>query len=396
MLRPELPLSAVATIAERALAAGWTDTLFMAGGEPRFDPPAMALRRLADDGPHSVQAITKYSPFRGHTDLLEGIQRKLASINGVRAGTEDLIVVPGGSAALFAVLSVLVSIDRPEVVITDPCWEHYPRIVAAASGRPVWARTVPSGAHNELDLDALANLIGERTAAVLVNTPLNPTGSMLSREEIGAVGELCDRVGAYLVVDEEYETFTYGGRRHVSARLGHPNAISLFSFSKSFALTGIRLGYVVAEATVIDALKRFGLYTWMYPPSPSQAMAAAMRTEDLGDYLEGVRRLYAGKARRLSTALDAIPQVDCPMPEGGVYVFPHVADRRGDSLTYQLIDDQHLLCVPGEAAGRTGRGHVRLFVGLDDELLDEAVRRIRRCVDIERAPAGGEAVRAST
>jgi aspartate/methionine/tyrosine aminotransferase len=390
--KPELPLSAVATVAERAQAAGWKDALPMAGGEPRFDPPRAALSVLANQQPGMICAVTRYSPFRGRFGLLEGIQRKLATVNGVHAGLDELIVVPGGSAGLFAVLSVLITPRRRDVVITDPCWEHYPNIITAAGGRAVRLRTTIQDAHNELDLDEIAAMVTSRTAAVLLNSPLNPTGSMLSSAEIEAVGELCDRRATALIVDEEYETFSYGGRRHMSARAAHPTAISVFSFSKSFALTGIRLGYVAAPPPVIDALKRFALYTWMYPPSPSQVMAEALLTGELLVYLEQVRQAYERKASYLASALDNAPGVDCAMPEGGVYVFPRIADVEGTSLTSRLIEEQHLLCVPGEAAGETGIGHVRLFVGLEDELLDEAVERVQRCLNGRQSSAVAEAL----
>jgi aspartate/methionine/tyrosine aminotransferase len=373
-LRPDLPLSAVASIAEEAAAAGWTDAIPMAGGEPRFAPPPSALSAL-----HTapVEALTRYSPFRGTAALLTGIQRKLAEVNDLEVGLAEVIAVPGGAQALFSALSVLLDGDRREVVLADPCWEHYPRIAQAAGATVVTVPTHRQGAHDRLDLDALSAAVSSRTAAVLLNSPLNPTGSMLTVAELAAIGGVCERAGARLVVDEEYETFAYGGRRHVTARAVVPGAVSLFSFSKSFALTGIRLGYVCADAVTVDAVKRFGLFTYMYSPSPSIAMAAALLADDLRPYLEKVRSEYEGKARALVADLARVPGVACDMPEGGVYAFPRIAGPDGSSMAMRLVREQHLLCVPGEAAGSAGRGHVRLFLGLDEEVNRAAVDRIR-------------------
>jgi aspartate/methionine/tyrosine aminotransferase len=373
-LRPDLPLSAVASIAEEAAAAGWTDVIPMAGGEPRFAPPSAALSALPAA---PTDALTKYSPFRGTPALLTGILRKLAEVNDLEVDLAEVIAVPGGAQALFSTLSVLLDEDRREVVLADPCWEHYPRIARAAGATVVTVPTHREDAHDRLDLDVLAATVSSRTAAVLLNTPLNPTGSMLTATELLAIGDVCDRAGARLVVDEEYETFAYGGRRHVTARAIVPGAISLFSFSKSFALTGIRLGYVCADPVVIDAIKRFGLFTYMYSPSPSIVMAAALLQDDLRPYLEKVRSEYEGKARALVADLARVPGVACTMPEGGVYTFPRIASPDGSSMAMRLVREQHLLCVPGEVAGTAGRGHVRLFIGLDEDVNHAAVARIR-------------------
>jgi aspartate/methionine/tyrosine aminotransferase len=320
--------------------------------------------------------VTKYSPFRGHRILLDGIRRKLERVNGLDVPDAEVIVVPGGAAALFSIVAVLLTSDRRNVVVADPCWEHYPNIVTAAGGRPVRVPTRRDGAHDAIDLEALSRAVGTTTAAVLLNTPLNPTGSVLTPAELDVIGDICARAGAELVVDEEYETFVYGGRPHTTARAARRDNISLFSFSKSFALTGIRLGYITAPARIVDALKRFGLYSYMYPPSPSQVMAAHLLGGDLGPYLRRVRDHYEECARHLHRSLDALPGVTCAMPEGGVYVFPRIAGPDGTSLATELIGEQHLLCVPGEVAGEAGRGHVRLFAGVDRELADRAIHRI--------------------
>jgi aspartate/methionine/tyrosine aminotransferase len=380
--RADLPISAVAAIAERAVAGGWDDAIPMAGGEPGFDIPKAAMLGLsrADN-----DLVTKYSPFRGHPRLLDGIQCKLRDINGLEVSTDEIIVVPGGAAGLFSAVAVLLTPERRRVVLTDPCWEHYPNIVRAAEGDPVRVRTLYEGNHNRIDLCAFDELLDDRTAAVLLNTPLNPTGSILRPDELLAVYDRCQAVGATLVVDEEYETFIYGRRHHMTARSSCPEAVSVFSFSKSFALTGIRLGYVTAPPEIIDALKRFGLYTYMYPASPSQVMAAAVLEQDQTSYLHAVRQEYERKAAFLSQQLGQLNTVTCAMPEGGVYVFPCMQQEDGTSLALDLIEEQHVLCVPGEVAGISGKGHVRFFIGLEEDLTHEALRRIGMFVSSRRS-----------
>jgi len=377
-LVPNLPVSAVASIIERAAAAGWDDVLPLAGGEPRFNPPPGVIEALVTARPDE---LTKYTPFRGTPELLSAVRAKLKTINGLAVPDDEVIAVPGGAQALFSAISVCLDDQRREVVLVDPCWEHYPNIVRAAQASPVIVSTTVNGVHNSINLEALKQALSSRTAAVVLNAPLNPTGSMLSAEEIYEVGEVCNRVGARLIVDEEYETFVHAGSRHVTVRSVYPDAISLFSLSKSFSLTGIRLGYATAPANVIDGMKRFGLYSYMYSSSPAMVLATAALHCDLPDYLEGVRAEYEKKARRLVDGLSIIPGVDCAMPEGGLYVFPRFPGPNGISRAEELIERAHLLCVPGEVAGDTGRGHVRLFVGRSDAENDEAVRRIAALVD---------------
>ncbi|MFD5245078.1 pyridoxal phosphate-dependent aminotransferase [Amycolatopsis sp. NPDC058340] len=383
LIRPDLPLSAVAAIAERAAAAGWPDVIPMAGGEPRFPCPPGLLDSLHTAAP---DVLTKYSPFKGTADFLDAARHKLHEVNHLDVGPDEIIAVPGGAQALFSTLSVLVHGTRKKVIITDPCWEHYPRIAIAAGAEVVRVRTTRHSAHDTIDLDDLDRLIDHDTAAVLLNTPLNPTGSVLSEEELDRVGWLCESRGARMVVDEEYETFVYGSRRHTTARAARRSAISLFSLSKSFALTGIRMGYITADAPTIDALKRFGLFTYMYSSSPALVLGTAALRADLATYLEGVRSEYEEKTARLAKTLDSIPGIECAMPEGGVYVFPRIADVDGESLAERIVSEQHVLCVPGEAAGSSGRGHVRFFVGLDDDVAATAAARIRTLLGVAEQP----------
>src|SRR5687767_121689 len=121
MIRPDLPLSAVAAIAERAVAAGWSDVIPMAGGEPRFPSPPGLLDALGEAVP---DALTKYPPFKGTSGFLEAVQRKLVEVNHLDVDLNEIIAVPGGAQALFSTLSILVYRQRRRVIVTDPCWEH--------------------------------------------------------------------------------------------------------------------------------------------------------------------------------------------------------------------------------------------------------------------------------
>jgi aspartate/methionine/tyrosine aminotransferase len=372
-LLADLPLSAVSQILTRAAAHGWSDVLPLAGGEPRFASPEGALQRLRTD---DSDQITKYSPFAGQKDLLSAIREKLQKINGMDVHEDNILCVPGGSAAILGALMAVVD-SGSEVVISDPCWEHYLSMVRLAGAVPRRFRMTFDGTRYTPDLDSLAAAIGGRTRAILLNTPLNPCGAVLRREEAVAIAELAASKNVWLIVDEEYETFVHGENVHFSAGSLDNNVISLYSFSKSFALTGVRLGYIVAPARIIDLTRRYALYSHMYPPSPSQRIAYGALSGDYVGYLRGVRAEYERLMQRLYDGIAPINGISCWKPEGGVYLFPRIDLPINRTPADVLIDDFHLLCVPGEVAGEMGRGHVRFFYGVTEGQIDQAVSRIR-------------------
>jgi aspartate/methionine/tyrosine aminotransferase len=369
----ELPLSAVSKILERASAAQWEDVLPLAGGEPRFEPPQAVNNGLSGD---LLNYWSKYSPFRGFQDLLEAIAQKLATTNRIVVDEERIICVPGGSAALFAAIRAVTD-QGSEIFVSDPCWEHYLAIIALAGAQPIRFRMAFDRGRYTPDLDSLIHGMSSRTRAILVNTPLNPCGAVLNSEEIDALLNVAERYGLWIIVDEEYEAFIHGNNRHVSpASIDSSHVITLQSFSKTFAMTGIRLAYVVAAREITDAVRRVCLYTHMYPPSPSQLIAKMLLSGDVASYMEQVRGYYEGKMLRLYNGLSSLPGISCWKPEGGVYLFPQVQLPFGKTAADELINKYHLLCVPGEVAGSMGSGHVRLFYGIADGQIDEAVNRI--------------------
>lgn len=372
----DLEDSAVSSILSRAAGQDWSDVLPLAGGEPRFKLPSSVARDF-EDQQLLASKITKYSPFCGIEELLQRIKDKLQIINRIKCDVTDLIVVPGGSAGLSGALAAIVN-PGDQVVVPDPCWEHYIQIIRLFGAEPVRFRMHFNGTRYEPDFSDLRSKLGPRVAAVLVNTPLNPCGAVLSESECAELVAITQEFGVWLVSDEEYESFTYGKTRVASPRALSESVISVYSFSKSFSMTGIRLGYVVAPQSIVKLIRRYALYTYMYPPTPSQYMALAALQGSYVDYLDELRCEYERKAARLIDGLAKISGVSCWQPEGGVYLFPRMPVDSDRELVEELISREHLLSVPGSVAGSLGRGHIRLFVGVADDLLDEAVVRLRR------------------
>ncbi len=365
--------SAVSSIISKAASAGWQDTIHLAGGEPKFPLHNNLIEKLAT---YDKDKLTKYSHFLGYSELRSLLQTKLEKINNIKTSLEEIIVVPGGSSALYSSLFVTLN-PGDEVLVSNPCWEHYEKIISLAGGVSKSFNLKKVNKRYELDFEHLEASITNKTKVLLLNTPLNPLGSVLSQQEIKEIIRLCEKYGLWLIVDEEYETFIYDNNTHISIRSLYDQAITLFSFSKSFALTGIRLGYITAPKEVVNLLRRFGLYTYMYPPSPSQCIAIIL-LED-GSYIEYLAEIKALYQERMSCFFEAvikIPNLNCWRPEGGVYLFPKLETNQIDPANI-LINNYHLLCVPGKVAGTFGDDYVRFFLGTEKEILIEAAKRLK-------------------
>jgi aspartate/methionine/tyrosine aminotransferase len=375
----KLQMSAVSSISIRASQMNWNDIIPMAGGEPQFAPPKSVNKAFAEI---VEKGYNKYSPFPGYSSLLEKIKLKLRDFNNIDVSEEQIYTVPGGSSALFTALMTLID-KGDEVLIQDPCWEHYPQIITLLGGVPKRFKMVKDkNGHLRVDKENLQKSITPKTKVILLNTPLNPTGSVLTLSEINEIVEVVEKHDLHLVVDEEYEGFVFEPNRHISPASVYPKAITLFSFSKTYALTGIRLGYIVAPKKIIDSVRKVSLYSFMYAPSPSQYVAEAVLSENHIEFAKKVCSEIYEKSRFLSSALRSIPGVICEDTEAGLYVTPNFSNFgvSGTEMSNILFEQYHLLSVPGEVAGENGKGTVRLFVGLDFKVLNEAVKRIEQAV----------------
>ncbi|KAF0824289.1 pyridoxal phosphate-dependent aminotransferase [Cytobacillus firmus] len=375
-----IQMSAVSSISIKASEKGWDDTIFMAGGEPQFSPPSSVNKAFSEI---VEKGYNKYSPFAGYSSLLQKIKVKLRDFNNIHVNEEQIYTVPGGSSALFTALMTLIE-KGDEVLIQDPCWEHYAQIINLLGGVAKKVKMVRNeNGHLRVDREILEKSITDKTKVLLLNTPLNPTGSVLTTDEIKDIVEVVEKYDIHLVADEEYEGFVFDPYKHISPAAIYPKTITLFSFSKTYALTGIRLGYIVAPEDIINAIRKVSLYSFMYAPSPSQYVAEAVLSDNHIEFAKRACQEMFEKSRYLSKSLQSIPGVLCDDTESGLYVNPNFSNFRisGIEMSELLFERYHLLSVPGEVSGENGKGSVRLYVGLDQKVLEEAVKRIRSAVE---------------
>ncbi len=353
--------------------------LNLAQGFPDFPAPevlkAAAARAIADD-------VNQYAITWGAKRLRDALARKYAEWYEMAVNPEAEITVTCG--ATEAMVSALLAIVDPgdEVIVFEPFYENYGPDAILCGAKPVY---VPMAAGEALDLDRLRAAFSRRTRAIIVCTPNNPTGRVLSRAELEGVAELCRRHDAYAVTDEIYEHIYYEGEHIPIATLDgmRERTITISGASKTFSVTGWRIGTIVAPADASDAIRKVHDFLTVGAPAPLQE-AVAVALETLGDdYYETLAREYRVRRDLLHRALtDA--GFRCTPPQGAYYIladFSAISDLPDDQFAYWLTREIGVAPVPGSSfysRPELGRRLVRFAFCKTEEMLREAAGRLAR------------------
>jgi aspartate aminotransferase len=365
--------------AAAALKAKGVDVADFGAGEPDFPTPEH-IKRAA------IQALdenrTKYTPVPGLPELRKAICEWHAKELGSSYQPSECVVNVGGKHSIFNAACVLIN-PGDEVVIAAPYWVSYPDIVKYAGGKPVILETTEAD-NFVMRASALEKLINSRTRMVIADSPSNPSGAVIPPDEYAKVLAVCQRKGVWLLADECYSHFTYGEAKPfsiASVRDSKSSAIVVGSFSKTFAMTGWRLGYVLAPKPLVDAVTKLQSQSTSNPTSITQyAGLAAMRGP-----MDGVATMlaeYARRRERIVAGLRAIPGVTCTAPQGAFYVFPNVSAHynaeMGDDMAVSrlLLEREHVAVVPGVAFGAPG--HLRISYATSMDRIDEGLVRMGR------------------
>jgi len=343
-------------------------------GDPDFDtPPAIvdaAVRSLR-------QGRTHYMPIIGEPALREAIARMHSLSTGQQVGQENVAVLAGAQCALFSAALCLLD-DGDEVIVPEPMYVTYEAVLRAAGARIV---NVPLPASRRFALDPadIAAAITPRTRAMLINSPHNPTGSILSRRDWEAIAELCRRHDLWLISDEVYATLVYDGE-HVSPA-GLPGmaerTVTVNSLSKSHAMTGWRIGWMVAPVSLIPHIANLALcMLYGCPGFVQDAAIAALE----GGAAEVGRMRDAYRARRdlVYRKLSQAAGLGCHLPAAGMFMMVDIrpTGRSAYAFSEGLLDAQGVSVLAGEAFGQSAAGHIRLSLGMPEPVLAEACDRI--------------------
>jgi aspartate aminotransferase len=362
----------------KEMQAAGREILDLGAGEPDFDSPGVAVEAASRA---LYEGFTRYTENAGTLELRRALAERFRAQYGAPWGAGQVLVTVGAKAALFELAMALLEPGR-EFVVHNPCWVSFPEQARFAGAEPVFVETSAADGFR-IHAGPLLERIGERTGAVLINSPCNPTGGVISAEDLRRVVEACARVGAVLVYDETYERFVYDGARHASAAAlaaEFPETIALVgSFSKTYAMTGWRLGYLLGPQPLVHAAAAIQSHMTSNPTSFAMRGACAA-LHGAEPAVEAMIAEYAARRAFLVPRLNAIPGFVCPPPAGAFYVFPNVAGcfrdgRRGSvALCEHLLEAASVALVPGAAFGADD--HVRISFACSRPTLELACDRI--------------------
>jgi aspartate/methionine/tyrosine aminotransferase len=370
----------------RALEAEGRDIIHLQIGEPDFDTPANireAAKRALDEG------ATHYAPYPGIPALREAIAEDAAARKGFPVDPSQVFVTVGGKGVmLYAILGIVDPGD--EVLVPDPGYPIYESLTRFVGGTPV-AVPIRQELDFRIDLDELRSLVTPKTRMLVINSPANPTGGVLTRSDLEAIAELAISHDLVVLSDEIYGRILYDGEEHVSiASLPGmaERTIVLDGFSKTFAMTGWRLGYAIVPPSLIPTYGQLVINTISCAPTFAQVGAV----EAIRGPQEPMAAMVAEfRARRdlVVAGLNDIPGIECRSPKGAFYAFPRVSGTgfTGKELADRLLAEAGVCVLAGTAFGGIGVDHVRISYANSRENLTAALGRIRDFV----AHAGAEA-----
>jgi aspartate aminotransferase len=383
----DMPRSGIREVMDRA----WSlpgPVIGLHVGEPSFATP----EHVRDGARRALErADTRYSPNPGIPPLREAIAAKVAARNGLRAAPEQVVVSAGGMQALYVAMSSTVRAGD-EVLIPDPGWPNFAMAVQLLQATPVRYPLRPENGFLP-DIDEIARLVGPRTRAMLVNSPSNPLGAVAGPELAAALCRFAAVHDLWLISDECYDAITFDA---VHASPGafddDGRVLSCFSFSKTYAMTGMRVGYLVAPAAVAATAAKMqeALIACVNTPAQYAALAAL---EGPQDFVETMRRAYHDRRDAAAAQLDDAG-VGYLLPRGAFYLWIDVHDRAaGDvrSWALSLLEAERVAVAPGTTFGPGGEGWVRVSLATADEELLEGLRRIASMPVTSTTPREGAA-----
>lgn len=363
------------------IAATMPDVISLGVGEPDFMTPQV----IRAAGQASIDRTTAYTSNSGLLELRQAIADQLYARYGVRYDAEhELLITVGASEALLGAALALFD-DGDEVLVPEPSFVAYPACIMFADATPVGVPTHVSNGF-QVTVAALEAAVTPRTRGLLIGYPNNPTGAVLSRERMQEIAAFAERHDLIVLSDEIYDRLVYGVEHTCFASLPgmQQRTVLMGGFSKSYAMTGWRLGYLAAPAEITAAVRKVHQYAIMSAPTMSQyaGLAAVLQGES------AVEEMVAEYDQRRRMVVSSLNSIGLPTfePQGAFYVFPDVSalGMTSEAFCEALIKEQQVAVVPGDAFGPSGAGYVRACYASSMDKLEEALERIDRFVRSRR------------
>jgi len=376
-LSPSATLAITAKAKE--LKSQGIDVIGLGAGEPDFNTPQNILDAAADS---MNKGLTKYTPAGGLPVLKQAIIDKLIRDNNLEYKPNEIIVGIGAKHVLYTLFQVLLN-EGDEVIIPIPYWVSYPEQVKLAGGVPVYIEG--SSVQNfKITAEQLRNAVTDKTKAVIINSPSNPSGMVYTREELAEIAEVAVEKDLVIVSDEIYEKLLYNGLEHFSiAQLSEEvkkRTIVVNGVAKSHSMTGWRIGYAAGDAEIINAMTDLASHSTSNPTTTSQ-YATVEAYNGPQDSVEEMRKAFESRLETIYPKLSAIPGFKVLKPQGAFYLLPDVAEaaqKTGftsvDDFASALLTEANVAVVPGSGFGVPST--IRLSYATSLDLLEEAVKRM--------------------
>ncbi len=364
----------------KALKKEGVDIISFAAGEPDFDTPAHIVKAA-----HEAIDLgkTRYTPAKGMPELIEAVREKFKQDNNLDYPASSIIISCGAKHSLFNAFQTICQ-EGDEVIIPSPYWVTYPEQIRLAGAAPVFLESVEEDGF-PIDRERLVSLITPRTRAMIVSSPANPTGSGYLREDLEFIADLAEKNDFYLVSDEIYEKLVYDDFQAESiaslSRNIQDRTIVINGVSKSYAMTGWRIGYLAAPENVAKAISSFQSHSTSAPTTPSQYAALAALTGDQS-CVEEMKEAFEERRNLVIGRLNRIKGISCTMPKGAFYAFPNISALGKPSLKLaaELLDRARIAVVPGIAFGADG--NIRMSFADSLENLNKGLDRLEQFVNI--------------
>jgi aspartate aminotransferase len=385
-VKPSITLAVSAKA--KAMKDEGIDVIALSAGEPDFNTPD----HICNAGIDAINnGVTRYTPASGTMELKKAVCEKFKNDNGLDYSPSQVMINCGAKHSVFLTIFALTG-EGDEVIVPSPYWVSYYDMVKLAGGIPV---VIEGKSENDLKItpEQLKNAITDKTKLLILNSPSNPSGMVYSEDELRALADVIVETGIHVLSDEIYEKLTYDGTKHVSIASFsdeiYNKTITVNGVSKSYSMTGWRIGYAAGPEAVIKAMSTVQSQETSNPCSISQKAALAAITGS-HEFLKTWVKEFSERRLYIIDRLNSIEGVTCKTPKGAFYVFPDVSGLYGKSFNGKAIDDsvsfceymlneQHIALVPG--AGFGADAHVRISYAVSKENIKESIDRLEKGIN---------------
>ncbi|MDR0767388.1 MAG: pyridoxal phosphate-dependent aminotransferase [Methanosarcinales archaeon] len=358
--------------AKKLIAEG-IDIINFTLGEPDFDTPANII-----EATHRAMLAgeTHYSAGAGIPELRAAIADKLRSENGIPTEAKNIMVTPGAKLAIFESMMTLID-DGDEVLLFDPAWVSYDACVKMAGGKTVWVETDPE--RNYRPKKDLSEYVTDKTKMIVINTPCNPTGAVYDKDQLQEIADLAIDHDFLVMSDEMYEKIIYDKKHYSIASFDnmHERTITVNGFSKAYAMTGWRLGYMDIPPHIFKSFEKIQSHTI----SNTTTFIQYGGVEALRGPQDELHKMQAAFKERRGVLVEGLRNLGlkCPMPDGAFYAYPDVSEfGSGEEITGRLLEEAHVAVSPGIAFGESGKNNIRISYAASVERIQEALVRMEK------------------